>query len=92
MYKRQILRSRLLEEKQRAQDEQIASERRSQVGTGDRSERMRTYNYPQGRVTDHRIGLTLYRLEEVLNGDLDEIIDALITYDQTEKLKASSEE
>ena len=87
-----ILRSRLLEEKQRAQDEQIASERRSQVGTGDRSERIRTYNYPQGRVTDHRIGLTLYRLEEVLNGDLDEIIDALITYDQTEKLKASSEE
>ena len=84
--------SRLLEEKQRAQDEQIASERRSQVGTGDRSERIRTYNYPQGRVTDHRIGLTLYRLEEVLNGDLDEIIDALITYDQTEKLKASSEE
>ena len=87
-----ILRSRLLEEKQRAQDEQIASERRSQVGTGDRSERIRTYNYPQGRVTDHRIGLTLYRLEEVLNGDLDEIIDALITYDQTEKLKANSEE
>jgi len=58
----------------------MAEERRSQVGTGDRSERIRTYNFPQGRVTDHRIGLTLYRLEEVLEGDLDEIIDALITH------------
>ncbi len=83
-----ILRSRLLEQKQRAQDDEIAAARRVQVGTGDRSERIRTYNYPQGRVTDHRIGLTLYRLEPVLNGDLDEIIDALITADQAEKLKA----
>ena len=83
-----ILRSRLLEQKQRAQDDEIAAARRVQVGTGDRSERIRTYNYPQGRVTDHRIGLTLYRLESVLNGDLDEIIDALITADQAEKLKA----
>ncbi len=83
-----ILRSRLLEQKQRAQDAQIAAERRGQVGTGDRSERIRTYNYPQGRVTDHRIGLTLYRLDSVLDGDLDEIIDALVTADQAEKLKA----
>ncbi len=86
-----ILRSRLLEAKQRAQSDEIAAERRSQVGTGDRSERIRTYNYPQGRVTDHRIGLTLYRIDSILNGDLDEIIDALITYDQAEKLKASGE-
>ncbi len=83
-----ILRSRLLEQKQREQDAEIAAERKGQVGTGDRSERIRTYNYPQGRVTDHRIGLTLYRLEAVLNGDLDELIDALITADNAEKLKA----
>lgn len=87
-----ILRSRLYEQKQREQDDAIASERRSQVGSGDRSERIRTYNYPQGRVTDHRIGLTLYRLESILNGDLDEIIDALITADHAEKLKSASEE
>ena len=68
------------------QNQKIASDRRSQVGSGDRSERIRTYNFPQGRVTDHRIGLTLYRLEAVLNGDLDEIIDALITADRAEKL------
>ena len=61
------------------------------MGTGDRSERIRTYNFPQGRLTDHRIGLTLYKLEQVLNGNLDEIIDALIIADQTEKLKASGE-
>lgn len=87
-----ILRSRLYEAKQREQEEQIASERRMQVGTGDRSERIRTYNYPQGRVTDHRIGLTLYRLEAILNGDLDELVDALSTADQTAKLKAAAEE
>ena len=81
-----ILRSRLFEAKQREQEEQIASERRLQVGTGDRSERIRTYNYPQVRVTDHRIGLTLYKLESILNGDLDEIIDSLIAADQTAKL------
>ncbi len=86
------LRSRLYEAKQREQEEQIASERRMQVGTGDRSERIRTYNYPQGRVTDHRIGLTLYRLEAILNGDLDELVDALSTADQTAKLKAAAEE
>ena len=62
------------------------------MGTGDRSERIRTYNYPQGRVSDHRINLTLYKLEQILNGDLDELIDALITADTAEKLKASGEE
>lgn len=82
-----ILRSRLLDEAQREHDAAIASDRKSQVGTGDRSERIRTYNYPQGRVTDHRIGLTLYKLEQVLNGDLDEVVDALITYYRTEALK-----
>ena len=65
--------------------------RRSQVGSGDRSERVRTYNYPQGRVTDHRIGLTLHRLDAVLNGDLDEIIDALTAADQAEKLRAGGD-
>ena len=86
-----ILRSRLLDAAQREHDEAIASDRKSQVGTGDRSERIRTYNYPQGRVTDHRIGLTLYKLEQVLDGDLDEIIDALTTYYRTEALKAENE-
>ncbi len=86
-----ILRARLLDEAQREHDEAIASDRKSQVGTGDRSERIRTYNYPQGRITDHRIGLTIYRLEQVLNGDLDEVIDALITHYRTEALKASEE-
>ncbi|MEG2939520.1 MAG: peptide chain release factor-like protein, partial [Oscillospiraceae bacterium] len=83
-----ILFSRLLEQKQRAQDSEIAAQRKGQVGTGDRSERIRTYNYPPRRVTDHRIGLTLYRLESILNGDIDELIDALVTADQAEKLKA----
>ncbi len=82
-----VLRSRLLDRKQKEQDDKVAAERRSQVGTGDRSERIRTYNYPQGRVTDHRIGLTLYRLDEVLNGSLDEIIDSLVAADRAEKLK-----
>lgn len=86
-----ILRSRLLDAAQREHDEAIASDRKSQVGTGDRSERIRTYNYPQGRVTDHRIGLTLYKLEQILNGDLDEVVDALITYYRTEALKAEQE-
>ncbi len=83
-----ILRSRLYEAKMREHNEKIASERKSQVGTGDRSERIRTYNFPQGRLTDHRIGLTLYRLEENLNGNLDELIDALVTADQAAKLAA----
>lgn len=87
-----ILRSKILEGKRAEQEQSIAADRRAQVGTGDRSERIRTYNYPQSRVTDHRIGLTLYRLEYILNGDLDEVIDALIMADRAEKLKASNEE
>lgn len=87
----ELLRSRLYNEECRKQQEAIDGERRSQVGTGDRSERIRTYNYPQGRVTDHRIGLTLYKLESILNGDLDEIIDALIAADTAKKLEAGQE-
>ena len=86
-----VLKSRLLKEKQDKQASEIAADRKSQVGTGDRSERIRTYNYPQGRLTDHRIGLTLYKLEDILNGNLDEVIDALITADRAEKLKESME-
>lgn len=84
-----ILRSRLYNMKQKEQDDKIAAERRSQVGTGDRSERIRTYNYPQGRVTDHRIGLTLYKLDDILNGNISEIIDALIEADRAAKLENS---
>ncbi|MBQ9953348.1 MAG: peptide chain release factor 1 [Clostridia bacterium] len=84
-----ILRSRLADIEREKQESALASERKSQVGTGDRSERIRTYNFPQGRITDHRIGLTIYKLEQTLNGDLDEIIDALITNDQAEKLKGT---
>ena len=69
----------------------MAADRRSQVGTGDRSERIRTYNYPQGRVTDHRIGLTLYRLDDILNGDIDEVIDALVAADRAAKLEQTVE-
>ena len=87
-----VLRSRLLAQKQAEQDAQLAAQRKSQVGTGDRSERIRTYNYPQGRVTDHRIGLTLYKLDAILDGALDEVIDALATADRAEKLKAAGEE
>lgn len=83
-----ILRSRILEVEREKQHDAIAGERRAQVGTGDRSERIRTYNYPQGRVSDHRINLTLYKIEAILNGDLDELIDALITADTAEKLKS----
>ena len=86
-----VLRSRLLEIEQAKQHAEIAGQRRSQVGTGDRSERIRTYNFPQGRVSDHRIGLTLYKIEAIMNGDIDELIDALITADTAEKLKASEE-
>ena len=87
-----VLKSRLLEAKQKEQNSAVAEERRSQVGTGDRSERIRTYNYPQGRLTDHRIGLTLYHLEENLNGNIDEVIDALITADRAAKLQSSIDE
>jgi peptide chain release factor 1 len=83
-----LLRSRLYEEKLREQNDAITSERRSQVGTGMRNERIRTYNFPQGRVTDHRIGLTLYKIDAIMDGDLDELIDALVTADQAERLKA----
>ena len=86
-----VLRSRILEAEMQKQTEQIAGERKLQVGTGDRSERIRTYNYPQGRVSDHRIGLTLYRIESILNGDIDEIVDALITADTAEKLQSAQE-
>jgi len=86
-----ILRSKLFEAKQEEQNSRIAADRKAQVGTGDRSERIRTYNYPQGRISDHRIGLTIYRLEAFLNGDIDEVIDALITADRAEKLAASME-
>lgn len=87
-----VLRSRLYEIEQQKQDQQVAAQRKSQVGTGDRSERIRTYNYPQGRVTDHRIGLTLYRLEDFLNGEIDEIIDALLTTDRAQQLEESMEQ
>ena len=82
-----MLRAILYDQKQREQDEQIASDRRAQVGTGDRSERIRTYNYPQGRLTDHRIGLTLYTLESILNGNIGGLIDSLATAETAEKLK-----
>ena len=88
----QILRSRLYEAKVQEQEEAVTAERRSQVGTGMRNERIRTYNFPQGRLTDHRIGLTLYKLESVMDGNLDEIIDALVTADQAERLKAREQD
>ena len=87
-----MLRTKLYDMERTKQTEAIASARKSQVGTGDRSERIRTYNYPQGRVTDHRIGLTLYSLESFLNGNLDEMIDALITADTAEKLKGAEDD
>lgn len=82
-----ILRSRLLEREREKQQAETAQNRKSQVGTGERSEKIRTYNFPQNRVTDHRIGLSLYRLEAVLNGDLDEFVDALTAADNAERLK-----
>lgn len=85
-----VLRSKLYEMALEQQNSEVAQARKSQVGTGDRSERIRTYNYPQGRVTDHRIGLTLYRLDDILDGDIDEIIDALITAEQAEKLSSGT--
>ncbi len=85
-----VLRSRLYEVKLEEQQKQISDERRSMVGTGDRSEKIRTYNFPQNRVTDHRIGLTLHQLDRIMDGRLDEIIDALITHYQTEKLKQAT--
>lgn len=85
-----VLRARLLDKMKEEQNRKISLDRKTQVGTGDRSERIRTYNFPQGRVTDHRIGLTLYNLENILDGDIQPIIDALITHFQTEALKRSA--
>lgn len=82
-----VLRARLLDKAQQEQTDVVAKDRKNQVGSGDRSERIRTYNFPQGRVTDHRIGLTLHRIDAIMNGDLDELLNALITADQTERLK-----
>ena len=82
-----VLRARIQDQARQEQADAMAADRKSQVGSGDRSERIRTYNFPQGRVTDHRIGLTLHKLDSVLDGDLDEMLAALITADQTEKLK-----
>ena len=81
----------LLEQEREKQNAQIAAERRGMVGSGDRSERIRTYNFPQNRLTDHRINLTLYKLDRILEGDLDELIDALITADQAERLRMGGE-
>ena len=82
-----VLKSRLYDMMQQEQNDAVSAERRSQVGSGDRSERIRTYNFPQGRVTDHRIGMTIYKLESFLDGEIDEILDGLITSDQAEKMK-----
>ena len=83
----QMLRTRLYEEEMRKQEEELGNERRSKIGTGDRSEKIRTYNYPQNRVTDHRIGYTTKNLDRVMEGHLDDIINALITEDQNRKLR-----
>ena len=88
-YAMRLLRSRLYDMEREKQEKAVASERRSQVGSGDRSEKIRTYNYPQGRITDHRIGLSIFQFENFLNGDLDEMIDNLIATDRAEKLKGS---
>ena len=86
-YAMRLLKSRLYDIEKEKRDSEIANERKSQVGSGDRSEKIRTYNYPQGRITDHRIGLSIYQMENFLNGDLDEMIDSLIAADRAEKLK-----
>ena len=91
-YAMKLLKSRLYEKEKQEQDSKLAKERRSQVGRGDRSEKIRTYNYPQGRITDHRIGLSIYQMENFLNGNLDEMIDNLTAADRAEKLKGSEEE
>lgn len=86
-YAMRLLRSRLYEIEKQKRDSELANERKSQVGSGDRSEKIRTYNYPQGRITDHRIGLSIYQMEDFLNGNLDEMIDSLIAADRAERLK-----
>ena len=90
-YAMRLLKSRLYEIEKAKQDAELTSTRRSQVGSGDRSEKIRTYNYPQGRITDHRIGMSIYQMEDFLNGNLDAMIDALITADTAEKLKGEEE-
>ena len=87
-----VLRSRLLQKLRSEKDAAYAANRRDQVGTGDRSERIRTYNFPQGRVTDHRIGLTLYRIDDIMDGDLDELLDALHMEDQARRLRELGEQ
>ena len=82
-----VLRARILDKARQEQEAAVAADRRSQVGSGDRSERIRTYNFPQGRVTDHRIGLTLHKIDAIRDGDLDELLAAFITADQAERLK-----
>jgi peptide chain release factor 1 len=82
-----VLRARIQDQAQQEQEAAVAADRRSQVGSGDRSQRIRTYNFPQGRVTDHRIGLTLHKIDAIMDGDLDELLDALLTADQAERLK-----
>lgn len=91
-YAMKLLQSRLYEKEKQERDAKLANERKSQVGSGDRSEKIRTYNYPQGRITDHRIGLSIYQMENFLNGDLDEMIDNLTAADRAEKLQGSNEE
>ena len=86
-----MLRTKLYEIEKQKQDSEISNARKSQVGSGDRSEKIRTYNYPQGRITDHRIGMSIYQMENFLNGDLDEMIDNLIAADRAEKLKGEEE-
>lgn len=90
-YAMKLLQSRLYEKERQERDSKLASERKSQIGSGDRSEKIRTYNYPQGRITDHRIGLSIYQMEDFLNGNLDEMIDNLTAADRAEKLKGSDE-
>jgi peptide chain release factor 1 len=91
-YAMKMLRSRLYQIEKEKQDKEVANARKSQVGSGERSEKIRTYNYPQGRITDHRIGLSIFQFENFLNGDLDEMIDNLIATDQAEKLKGDQED
>jgi len=86
-----VLRARLFDQMQSEQDAKIAQERKSQVGTGDRSERIRTYNFPQNRVSDHRINLTLYKLDAILSGSIDEIVDPLITHFRAEALNSEKQ-
>ena len=86
-----LLRSRIYQMEKEKQDKELAQERKSQVGSGDRSEKIRTYNYPQGRITDHRIGLSIFQFDNFMNGDLDEMIDNLIASDRAEKLKGENE-